>query len=125
MDLITSNQVRLGRNNDRSQAGTMEVTGNPDRILKKKIEKFLIHGSKPGWYFMYQDWRIILNGFLQIITSKIVMSNYSWNNVGCLVTASSMVWLMKLYPAKMVLFVKWLSDIEIIPVLYFQFFFFE
>ena len=39
MDLITPNQVRLGRNNDRSQAGTMEVTGNPDRILKKKNRK--------------------------------------------------------------------------------------
>ena len=34
MDLITPNRLLLGRNNDRSPAATMEVTGNPDRILE-------------------------------------------------------------------------------------------
>ena len=31
---------------------------------------------------------------------------YSWDKMGCLVTAASRAWLMKLYPAKMALFVK-------------------
>ena len=57
MDLITPNWLRLGRNNDRSPAVTMEVTGNPDRILK--IQKFLIHGSKPGWLLFF--FRLSLN----------------------------------------------------------------
>ena len=54
MDLMTPTWLWLGRNNDCSPAATMEVTGNPDRILKKKkkIETFSIHGSKPGWYLM-------------------------------------------------------------------------
>ena len=47
MDLIRPNRLQLGRNNDRSPAATMEVTGNPDRILKKKRRKFSIHSSKP------------------------------------------------------------------------------
>ena len=42
------------------------------------------------------------------------MLYYSWNKMGCLVTASSMAWLVVLYPAKMVLFIKWLFNIEII-----------
>ena len=40
MDLIRPNRLQLGRNNDRSAAATMEVTGNPDRILKKKKKNF-------------------------------------------------------------------------------------
>ena len=40
MDLITPNQLRLGRNNDRSPAATMEVTGNPDRISKENRKIF-------------------------------------------------------------------------------------
>ena len=40
MDLITPNRLRLGRNNDRSPAATMEVTGNPDRILKENRKIF-------------------------------------------------------------------------------------
>ena len=106
MDLATPTRLRSGRNDDRSPAATMEVTGNPDRILKEN--------RKPDWYFMYQDGEIILNGFLQIMTKSIVMLYYSWKKMGCLVTATSMAWLMKLYPAKMAVFVKWLFDIEII-----------
>ena len=34
MYLITPNQPRLGRNNNRNPAATMGVTGNSDRILK-------------------------------------------------------------------------------------------
>ena len=40
MDLITPNQLRLGRNNDRSPTATMEVTGNPDRISKENKKIF-------------------------------------------------------------------------------------
>ena len=40
MDLITRNRFRLGRNNDRSLAVKMEVTGNPDRILKENKNFF-------------------------------------------------------------------------------------
>ena len=40
MDLITSIRLQLGRNNDRSPAATMEVTGNHDRILKENREIF-------------------------------------------------------------------------------------
>ena len=40
MDLITPNRIRLGRNNDRSPAATMEVAGNPDRILKENRKIF-------------------------------------------------------------------------------------
>ena len=38
MDLITPNRLWLRRNNDQSPAATMEVTGNPDRILKENIK---------------------------------------------------------------------------------------
>ena len=37
-----------------------------------------------------------------------------WKQDGGLVTATTTAWLMKLYPAKWVLFVKWLFNIEII-----------
>ena len=37
---------------------------------------------------------------------------YSWNKMVCLAAATSMTGLIKLYPAKMVLFVKWLFDQE-------------
>ena len=40
LDLIIPNRLRLGRNNDRSPAATMEVTGNPDRILKENRKIF-------------------------------------------------------------------------------------
>ena len=40
MDLITPNRLWLRRNNDRSPAATMEVTGNPDRILIENIKIF-------------------------------------------------------------------------------------
>ena len=40
MDLTTPNRLRLGINNDRSPAATMEVTGNPDRILKENRKTF-------------------------------------------------------------------------------------
>ena len=40
MDLITPNRLRLGINNDRSPAATMEVTGNPDIILKGNRKNF-------------------------------------------------------------------------------------
>ena len=113
MDLITPNRLLLGRNNDRSPAATMEVTGNPDRILggNRKIfnlwfKAWLIsHVPRlmncPKWFFTDHD-------------IKVVMLYYSWKKMGCLVRATSMAWLMKLYPAKMALFVKWLFDIEII-----------
>ena len=44
MDLITPNRLRLGRNNDRSPAATMELTRNPDRILKenRKFIQFMV-----------------------------------------------------------------------------------
>ena len=35
MDLATPTRLRSGRNDDRSPAATMEVTDNPDRILKE------------------------------------------------------------------------------------------
>ena len=40
MDLITPNRLLLGRNNDRSLAATIEVTGNPDKILKENRRIF-------------------------------------------------------------------------------------
>ena len=40
IDLITPNQLRLGRNNDCSPAATMEVTGNPHRISKENRKVF-------------------------------------------------------------------------------------
>ena len=40
MDLITPNRLRLGGNNDPSPAATVEVTGNPDRILKENRKNF-------------------------------------------------------------------------------------
>ena len=67
MDFITQNQLQLGGNNDRNPTATMEVTGNPDRILKEN-RKIFNYGSKSGWYLMYQDWWIILNGLQQIMT---------------------------------------------------------
>ena len=35
MDIMTPNRLLLGRNNDRSPAATMEVTGNPFRTFKE------------------------------------------------------------------------------------------
>ena len=67
MDFITPNRLWLGRNNDHSPAATLEVTGNPYRILKEN-RKMFNYGLKPGWYLMYQDWWIIRNGFIQIMT---------------------------------------------------------
>ena len=40
MDLITPNRLRLRRSNDRSPAATMEVTSNPDKILKENRKIF-------------------------------------------------------------------------------------
>ena len=40
MDLITPNGLRLRRNNDRSPTATVEVTSNPDRILKENTKTF-------------------------------------------------------------------------------------
>ena len=34
MDLLTPNRLRLGRNNNRSPTGSVEVTNNPTRIIK-------------------------------------------------------------------------------------------
>ena len=40
MDLITPNQLRLGRNNGCNPAEAMQITGNPDRILKENRKTF-------------------------------------------------------------------------------------
>ena len=40
MDLITPNRLRLGRNNDRSPAGSMHVTNNPSKILESNLRIF-------------------------------------------------------------------------------------
>ena len=40
MDLITPNRLRLGRNNEQSPAPPMEVTGNPQKILKENKQIF-------------------------------------------------------------------------------------
>ena len=47
MDFITQNQLQLGGNNDRNPTATMEVTGNPDRVLKEN-RKIFNYGSKSG-----------------------------------------------------------------------------
>ena len=47
MDLTTPNQLRLRRSNDCTLAARMEVTGNPDTILKEN--------SNPGRYLMCRD----------------------------------------------------------------------
>ena len=67
MDFITPNQLQLGRNDDQNPTAAMEVTGDPDRILKEN-RKIFSYGSKSDWYLMYQDWWIILNGLQQIMT---------------------------------------------------------
>jgi len=38
MDLITPNRLKLGRNNDRSPAGPLEVTKSFSKILNTNIE---------------------------------------------------------------------------------------
>ena len=40
MDFIRPNRLRLRRSNDHSPAATMEVTSNPDRILKENRKMF-------------------------------------------------------------------------------------
>ena len=40
MDLITPNRLRLGRNNERSPASPMQVTGNLQKILKENEKIF-------------------------------------------------------------------------------------
>ena len=47
MDLTTPNRLRLRRSNDCTLAARMEVTGNPDTILKEN--------SNPGRYLMCRD----------------------------------------------------------------------
>ena len=39
MDLMTTNRLRLERNNNRNPAATMGVMGNPDRILKQLLKQ--------------------------------------------------------------------------------------
>ena len=70
MDLITPNGLRLRRNNDRSPTATVEVTSNPDRILKENtktfnswIEVWLISQvprlmSHPEWFSTDHDIKI-------------------------------------------------------------------
>ena len=45
MDFITPNQLQLGRNDDQNPTAAMEVTGDPDRILKEN-RKIFSYGSK-------------------------------------------------------------------------------
>ena len=40
LDLITPNRLRIGRNNDRSPVGPLELTGKIERILQLKIDVF-------------------------------------------------------------------------------------
>ena len=40
MDLITPNRLRMGRNNDRSPVGSMNVTSSPNRILQENNKVF-------------------------------------------------------------------------------------
>ena len=94
----------MGRNNDCSPAATMEVTGNPDRILKKKKKKRNIFNS---WF---EAWLIshvarLMNhpkSFSKDHDIKICDVVLFLKQDGVL----SMAWLMKLYPTKMALFVK-------------------
>ena len=67
MDLITPNRLRLGRNNDRSPAATMEKTGNHDIILKENRKSF--NSCFKAWLISHVP-RLMnhLNGFLQIMT---------------------------------------------------------
>ena len=40
LDLITPNRLRIGRNNDRSPVGPLELTGKIERLLQLKIDVF-------------------------------------------------------------------------------------
>ena len=95
----------MGRNNDHCPAATMEVTGNPDRILKENRKMF------NSWFedllaFHVPRLMNYLKWFSTDHNIKICDLVYSWDKMGCLVTATSKAWLMKLYPAKMALFMK-------------------
>ena len=54
LDLISPNRLRLGRNNDRSPVGAMEVITTPSRFFKT-TRRFSTHGSKIGCYHMFQN----------------------------------------------------------------------
>ena len=67
MDLITPNRLKLGRNNDRSPVGCLEVTNNQSRLLESNTRIYnawfehwlLVHVPKlvpqPKWFKSDQD----------------------------------------------------------------------
>ena len=73
MDLLTPNQLRLGRNNDQSPIGLMTITNNPEKFLFMNEKLFntwfkcwlishvpkLIH--HPKWFQTNRDVKFVLS----------------------------------------------------------------
>ena len=97
LDLIIPNRLRLGRNNDRSPAATMEVTGNPDRILKENrkifnswFEVWLISHvprlmNHPKWFSTDHDIKIC-DAVLFLKQDGVLSNSYHYDMVNEIVT---------------------------------------
>ena len=93
MDLITPNRLRLGRNNERSPASPMEVTGNPQKILKENkqifttwFETWLIsHVPKllqqPKWFRTERDIKICDIVLFLKQEGSIISNNYQYGMI--------------------------------------------
>ena len=105
MDFMMQNRLRLGRNNDGCPGATEEITGNPDRISKENRKivnswfnlSLISHVPRvinhPKWLSTGHEIKVCDIALL-LKEDGVLSNNYQY------------ILLMKLYPAKMVLFVK-------------------
>ena len=111
MDLPTPNQLRLGRNNDRSPIGPMMITSNPEKFLfiNEKLfntwfEYWLIYNvpklmHHPKWFQTYRDVKV----------REVVLFSKQENHL------SSTYQYGIISEAVMIRFIKQLFVIEIVP----------